>query len=102
MPATLIFAGWSVYCFAGTCFRYMLVLYPLMTVIGLIGVARFAAEPFHAHAKVIGYIVAGACSLGGAWFGANLLPVPFDGMRGEDLGGFLYYFVRDVFGARNA
>ena len=101
MPATLLFSSWSVYSLGGTCFRYMLVLYPLMTVVGLIGVARFISEPFHAHAKTVGYFVIGALCLSGAVLGANLLPEPFDGMRGEDMGGFFYYFIRDLFGARN-
>lgn len=101
MPLTVFFLSWDVYSLGGTCFRYMLVLYPVTAIIGLIAFARFVSAPIHSHAKMIGYGVAAAAILGGFYFGANLVSVPFDGMRGEDLWGIFYYGLRDILAARN-
>ena len=101
MPCVALFTSWTVYSLGGTCFRYLLTLYPLAAVIGLVAFARFAASPIHPQAKMVGYGLAMAMSIGGMLFGMNLLSVPFDGMRGEDMLGFFYYGIRDFLGARN-
>lgn len=101
MPITVFLISWSVYSLGGTCFRYMLTVFPLMSVIGLIGFARFASAPLHHQARLMGYGFALVIAVGAFWFGSNLVSVPFDGMRGEDLNGWFYYWLRDILGARN-
>ena len=101
MPVAVMGIAWSIYGLGGTCFRYMLAIYPLSSVIALFAVLRFFSFDWNVSTKqVVGFGVLGGCVLCFV-FGANLVPSTFDGMRGEDLYGIVYYGLRDILGAYN-
>lgn len=102
LPITGIIATWVLYSFGGTCFRYMLMIFPLSSVAGLLYFASFAGAPIEEKHRTYGIRVAVALSFAGMLFGMNLISVPFDGMRGADAWGALFYGIRDMLGAYNA
>lgn len=101
IPISLLVISVYLYSMAGTCFRYMLAIYPLLSFSSLVVLAKFISTPMNEKGKTMGYSFSFAALVGSFLFGANLISVPFDGMRGCDLNGILYYGLREIFGAYN-
>ncbi len=101
MPLTVLGIAWSVYGLGGTCFRYMLAIYPLTAIIGLFAVARFMSLEWNNSVRKIAYYAMFGGAICCFILGMNLVPVSFDGMHGEDMGGVIYYAIRDMLGAYN-
>lgn len=101
IPITAVFTVTFTYTMGGVNWRYLLDLYPMAGIVALIGFARFASSPTQPQLKTLGMFVAAGLGVGAFLFGANTISIPFDGMRGEDMGGWLYYALRDLLGAYN-
>ena len=100
-PIVAIMAITFTYTMGGVNWRYLLDLYPMAGVVALIAFARFASLPVDPQLKTAGLFVAVILGVGAFMYGVNTVSIPFDGMRGEDMGGWFYYALRDLLGAYN-